>query len=175
MAVPLARRPARENDHVTDLRPSPIEPVVEDDAAADPGSKGEQDEVRAPPPCAERPLGERRRIRVVLHTDREAETFARVRGEIEVVELQVGRPQHASRAAIEIRRHAEADGTDRVREHGLHGLVERVHDVLLARPGAQSLVALVHGALAVEDPGADLRPADVDSDHKGGAHGRGLP
>ena len=49
VAVPLARRPARKDDHVTDLRPSAIEPVVEDDAAADPGSEREQYQVRSPP------------------------------------------------------------------------------------------------------------------------------
>ena len=33
----------------------------------------------------------------------------------------------------------------------------------------------MNGSLPIDDTGADLRPAHVDSDHEGRAHGRGLP
>ena len=158
-----------------ELGPPAIEPVVEHETAADSRAEREQDETGEPSSRPELRLRQCGGVRVVLQPDREAEVLANVPGEIEVVEREVRRAEDSSRPALEIRGNAKPDRPDGVAEHRVHGVVERLEHGLLGGSRTVLLVTQVDDSLPIDDSGADLRPAHVDSDHEGSAHGRGLP
>ena len=93
--------------------------------------------------------------------------LANVPGEIEVVEREVRRAEDSSRPALEIRGNAKPDRPDGVAEHRVHGVVERLEHGLLGGSRTVLLVTQVDDSLPIDDSGADLRPAHVDSDHEG--------
>ena len=175
VTAPLTRKAVCDENHVPDLGPPTVEPVVEDETAADSSAEREQDEAGEPSSRPELPLRQRGGIRVVLDPDRETEALARVPGEVEVVEREVRRAENPPRPALEVRGNAEPDRPDAVVEHRLHGVVERLQHGFLGGFRAVLLVMPVDDSLPIDETGADLRPAHVDSDHEGSAHGRGLP
>ncbi len=175
VTVPLAREPVRDEDHVPDLGPPPVDPVVEDDTAAHTGPESEQDEAREPSRRPELPLRQRRDVGVVLYADGEAEALTNMPGEVEVVEREVRRAENATGAPFEIRGNAEADRPDRVSENRVDGFVERLQKGFLGGFRTLLLVTMMDDSLPIDDTGADLRPANVNSDHEGSGHGRGLP
>jgi hypothetical protein len=175
VAAALARRTADQDDDVPELGPAAVEPVVQHDAAADPGPEREHDEVLEPLPGPELPFGERGGIRVVLDADRETEPRADMTPQVEVVERQVRRAQDPAGPPVEVRRNPEADAADAVVDQRLDCRVERLQHVLLGGAGAVHAIPGEHVSVAVDDAGEDLRPAHVDPDHERSAHGRGLP
>ena len=93
VAVPLARLAAGDHDDVAELGPAAVEPVVDDEAAADARPEREHDQVGRAPPRPETPLGERRGVAVVLDAGREAVALAGAVRKVHVVEREVDRPQ----------------------------------------------------------------------------------
>ena len=135
VTVPLARRPVRDDDHVPDLRPPAVEPVVEDDAAADARAEREQDEAGDASPRAELPFGERSGVPVVLDADREPEALAGVADEVEVVEGEVRRAENACRCPARGSRGRRSRSPPTV---VVENRVDRLVERLRARPPRRS-------------------------------------
>jgi hypothetical protein len=173
MAVPLARRPVRLDDHVPDLRPAAVRAAVEDDPAPDSRAQREQHDRREALPGSELPLGESGRVRVVLDPDRKPEPRPRVGGEVEVVQREIRRAQDATGGVVEVGGNAEADRPRLLVQQCLDRCVERLQDILLRGPGTLDEVPPEDVPLPVGDPREDLRAADVHSDDEGSAHDRG--
>jgi hypothetical protein len=159
---------------VPDLGPPSVGAAVEDDPAAHAGAEREEHHRRQPLPGAELPLRECGGIRVVLDRGRQPEPRPRVRAEVEVVERQVRRAQHTTRAAVEVRRDAEPECAHALVEERLHRLVDGLQHVLLRARGALDELPREDVALPVGEAGEDLGAADVHADDEGGAHDRGL-
>ena len=164
VAVPLAAWAIRLDDDVAQLGPASVQAPVEHDSAADTGPEREREHVGGSPPRTEPPLGERRRVAVVLEPDRQSKPLAQAGPEVEVGEREVVRAQRDPRRTVD--RHGDTD-PDRSRtvleqplDHGVElaeegvGPVGRCGD--LDRPPDR--------AVALERAAEDLRPADVHSD-----------
>jgi hypothetical protein len=79
-------------------------------------------------------------------------------------------------ALVDARGNAEAERGDPLAEEFLDGLIEPGQQRLLRFHRRRLLASPLHGSVAADDPGQDLRPADVDSDHAlRRRHGRRLP
>ena len=111
------------------------------------------------------PLGDRRRVRVVVDPDRKREALAHALAEVEVRERDVAPTTRPARALVDRRRDPEADRGDVVAQQLLDRLVERREELLLRAGGRRPLEPALDPAFAIDDAGRDLRPADVDTDH----------
>ena len=118
VAVPLARRPVGDDDDVPELGPAAVEAVVDHEPAADAGAEREHDEVGRAAPRPEPPLGERRRVAVVLDAGRQAEALPGAIGKWTSVQRQVDRAEGDAGAAVDVERHAVADRAPRRRRAG---------------------------------------------------------
>ena len=135
-----------------------------DDTAADTRPEREHHEIVDAAPRARAPLADRRRVRVVLQPDRQAEPLAHVVAERRVLERQV---HAANDDAALLRRSATAsqpDRPDRVVEQLRHRRLELGDDVLLRVLRCRALVTADDFAVASDDAGEDLRAAEVDAE-----------
>jgi hypothetical protein len=150
-------------------------PAVDDEARADAGGDHHVDGVAGVARGAQRDLGERAQVGVVVEVDREvAEAAAHLGGHREALPAGQDRGRADGAAVVVDRareRHADADHVG-VAEAGLGeqlvdelgGGVERVLGVVVDVLGPHRLGE--HGAREVGDGGVDAVVAEVDADHR---------
>ncbi len=175
--------PARVDEHVAELAGeaagAPVEPAVEDEPGADPRGDLEVDQVAGVAPGAERRLGQRAEVRVVVDHHRDVEPAAHLglRGHADPAR-QDRRPAHDALAGLDRpgQAHAGADHRGAVDA----GVGERLLDEL--RRGVQALLRVMVGVERLRPLGQDrrgevghrhaqVRVAEVDPD---GRAGRGV-
>ena len=172
--LPWHGGPSRHDDDVPELGPAAVEAPVEHEPAADAGAEREHRPGRRSPPRAEPPLGERRRVAVVLDAGRQPEPLA-----------QRGREKSTSwsgrlfaRSAIPVRavdRHRDADA-DRGRTVGEQTARRRRRAPARNVLGRRRWASGPRSSRPIEPsrptrPAQDLRPADVDPDDPVWRHG----
>ena len=149
-------------------------PAVEDHSSAAAGAEREHDDVggaaRGPRP----PLADACRIRVVVETDGQGVHVAHAVAQVDVGERRVHGGEDAARALVDGRRDAEADGDDRIVAQLRDDGVELGEQLVLGGRG-RALVAAHDLALARDDAGEDLRPAEVDADRMRDGHDERVP
>ena len=124
VTVPLAGLATGDHDDVAQLGPAAIEAIVDDEAPADAGAEREHDQIRRSSPRSEAPLGERRRVAVVLDAGGDRSAPARDRGS-EHGQREIDRPQGDARAPIDVERDPISDRGRTVREQILDDAVDR--------------------------------------------------
>ena len=93
VAVSLAGRPVGDHHDVPELCPAAVEPVVDDEAAADPRAERQHDQVGRTAAGTEPPLGESRRVPVVLDPCRQRVPRAGAIREVDVLNGKVDRAE----------------------------------------------------------------------------------
>ncbi len=171
VTVPLAGRAVELDDDVPQLRPAAVQPVVDDDAAADARAEREHHEVVRAASGAEPPLGERGGVAVVLHADGTAEARAELRPQVDVVEREVRRAEQEARSSLEVPGHTDTDRHGVGRVEALDDVVDRSEHVVLGRRRGGALDGCRDAPVARDDAGENLRSTEVDSDHPGSVHG----
>ncbi len=165
VAVSLAWLAAGENDHVPELRPTAIEPVVQNDATADAGTQRQHDHVGRVPPRSEPPFGERGRIPVVLDPGGQAVTAPGAPREVDVTQRKIHRPKCNAGAAIDVERHPVADRgrplAEEVEDDPVDGLE---HPLLTGRRG-RDLDRAPDRSVTRDEARQNLRPAEIDPDN----------
>lgn len=165
VAVPLARLSAGDHDHVPELGPAPVEMVVDDQSAADPGAEGEHDQIRGTSTCSEPPLGERRSIAVVLDAGGQPVERSGAVREVHLVQRKIDSPQCDTGTAIDVERDAVSDRRRPVPEQVLNDSVDRVQDLILGSIRRRDFDRTADRAVALDETGEDFRPAEVDPDN----------
>ena len=165
VAVPLAGLAARDDDDVTELGPAAVEMIVDDEPSADAGSEREHDQVGRTPPGTEPPLGEGRGVAVVLDAGGKRVALARAIREVNAVEREVDGAEGDAGPPIDVQRDAVSDRGRTVREQILDDAVDRPQHLGLVPVGRRDLDRAADRAVARDESGEDLRPAEVDSDN----------
>ena len=159
-----------DENHVAELGTgsvrAAVEVAVDDQAATDPGSEGEQNDVGGAAGGAVTVLGERGEVGVVVHRDRKADPLRDDVSERHVGERQVDGIDADAAAAIDRAGNPEPDrgdaGTGRDRRAQL--ALEQVEDLRLALAVRGGDVAMKQLHAASEDPDEHLRAPEVDAD-----------
>ena len=144
-----------------------VRAAVQDQAAADPGAEREHHDVPRPACGARPPLGDRRGVAVVVERDRQAVPLAHPVAQVDALERDVHGLERAARALVDPRRDPEAE---RLRHRALRGAAPRPSRRArrAARPARSASLGrsmrAPERAVARDDRGEDLRPADVDPD-----------
>ena len=140
-----------------------------------PGAERQHDHVLRAATRADRPLGDRGGIRIVVDRDGQAQVVLRALAQRHALDRDVDREHGGAFALVDRRRDADADRGDAVvpeavddrrepRQEGLGGLDRRVPPLRAE-----------HGPVTLDDAREDLRAADVDADGALGRHSRRLP
>ena len=166
MAVALTRRAVRDDDDVAELGPAAVEPPVEDEAAAD--ARAERS-MTGRSPRARRPSrhsASAAAFAVVLDPDRERRSARAARPAKSSVRAgRLTAPKRDARRAVDVQRDAEADrGRAPSSSRPSTTAVEPARNALLAGRRRRDLDRAPDRAVALDEPGEDLRPADVDAD-----------
>ena len=122
---------------------------VEDEPAADARAEGEHHHVARSASGADLPLGERRRVRVVVDPDREREALPHPVAEVEIGERNVHGRDRPARALVDRRGEPEADRDHTVSAQLLDHFVQAGEQILLGPGGSGPL-----------QPGRRSRPRD---------------
>jgi len=109
VACPLARLTTRDDDRVTQLGPTAVEVIVDDQAAADARAEREHDQVGYSPPRSEAPLGEGCGVAVVLDTGGKRVALARPVREVDAVERKVHGPESDAGSPVDVQRNPVSD------------------------------------------------------------------
>ena len=129
-----------------------------------PGAEREHDEIVRSAAGAEAPLGQGRRVRVVLDADGDAEPLAEDLAERDSGQRDVDRVERATRP----RSSTEGMPSPRAAMLGLAQLLDRLGDrldeLVLGLGGRRHLARLTDRPVAFQHPGEDLRAAEVDAD-----------
>ena len=163
-ARPLAGQPVDLDDDVTELGPAAKESTVDDRPSPATRAQREHHHRLNLTRRTEVELGVGGGVRVVLDPHGKTETIEHPRPELEVVERDVDRPQHAPRSLVDRRREAEPEGGDVVVQELLDRLVDRCEELLLRPEGRLMLPAPLDTTVAVDDSGQDLRSPEVEAD-----------
>ena len=174
MHAPWHGRPAVDDHDVAELRAHAV-PAAEgraagDDPAADAGPEREHHEVVLASPGAGPPLADRGRVRVVVEPDRKPEPLVHPVAQRRVLERQVDAADDDAVLLVDRRRRAEADRRHRLVEQLGDGGLELGEDVLLRVLRGRPLVPADDAPVARDDPGEDLRAAEVHSDRMARLH-----
>ena len=128
-----------------------------------------------PARLAQPPLGEHRRVAVVVDGDRQAEALGEHVAHRHAVQRQVVGVERDAGRRIDEARDAEAHREDR-RGRRLDRLLHRLDELVDERAGVvrarQTIGAVMHLELRVDRPGEQLRPSQVDADDAAGGHDR---
>ena len=165
VAASLTGSPTGDDHDVPELGPTPVEAIVDDEAAADAGSESEHDQVCRLPPRPEPPFGERRGIAVVLDAGRQGVALASAIGEVDRVQREVRRSQGDAGATIDVEGHAVPDRSRAIDEQVLDNAVDRGQHLLLRSVRGRDLDRAPDRAVARDEAGKNLRSAEVDSDN----------
>ena len=178
-APPLARPPVVDDDDVSELDAAAgragERPSVRDHPAAEPCSEREHDDVVDPAGRAHSPLGDRGCVRVVVDPDRQPEPLDHVVAQRKVVERKVDHVVRPASHEVERSGHAHPDRGHVVAEHFGDGRLELGDERLLGLERRDPLVPAQDFAIPCDDPGEDLRPAEVDADRVRIAHRERVP
>ena len=160
----LARLPVLDDHHVAELGPAAKELAAEDDAAADARAEREQHEVARAAAGAEPELGERRAARVVLDpTGRPSRCCS------SVAERHVASGMLTAPSAMPVR-WSIRDGMPKPTASIPSCGSSRTASTSASRSAACEVVGVGRSTVSstlpvgVDDPGQDLRPAEVDAD-----------
>ena len=163
------RMPSGHHAHVPDLgahaEGAAVERAVEDDAAADAGADGDQQEVVDVVAGAELELAPGRGVRVVLDDDGQAERRLEVGLQVEVAPGQVGGEQHDGAGLVDVAGRAHADRLDRGGGSRSSVTSFSIAASMACDVGGRRLdpELLEDGAVLVDDAAGDLGAADVDA------------
>jgi LCP family protein required for cell wall assembly len=149
---------------VAELRPPAVETAVEDEPSPHARAEHQRDQRAGAPPRAEPPLGQRRGVAVVLDAHGKAEGVRRPLEDGDVVEREVGGAVGEPGVRVEVAGQSQPDARGVAVAKLLHGICDRLEERLLGRGRADPLDLAVATAFPVDEPGEDLRPADVDCD-----------
>ena len=172
MTAPAARalaRPAVVDDHdVAELDALAVgaaeRTAARDHAAAEAGAEREHHEVVVPAPDTGTPLADRRGVRVVVETDRQAEPLRHVIDEARSRRAAGSRTRRRRRRAGRSATARRTDRADLVRQQLGNGGLELADDRCLRILRRRAFVPADDLPLARDDAGEDFRAADVDPD-----------
>ena len=178
-AASRARRAVGVDDDVAELGRRPAgavhEPPVDDEAAADAGAERQHDRVARPARLAPAPLGEHRRVAVVVDRDGQAEPLGQHVAHGDAVQREVVGVERHARLRIDQAGDAEPD-REHLRGRRLDRLLHRLDELVDQRAGVvrarQAIGAVMHLELRVDRPGEQLRPSQIDADDAAGGHDR---
>lgn len=165
VTVALAGRPSLDHDGVPELGPTAVEPIVDHDAATDPRTEREHDQVARAPPGAESPLGKSCRIAVVLDSGRQPVTLARAGRKVNVVNRQVDCTEGDTAPPVDIERDAVPDRSRSFLEQVVDEAVDGAEDLLGRSVWRRDLDRASDRPVARDQTRENLRSAEVDSDN----------
>ena len=127
------------------------------------------------PPCAGTPFADRGCVRIVVETDRAAETVCHVVTKREIAQRQIHALDDDARDLVDRRRRPEAEGSDVVVEQHRDGRLELADHRFLRIVRRDAFVAPDDRAVPSDHPGEDLRPAEVHPDRMTAVHPQWVP
>ncbi len=160
--------PVEVDGHVAELAGAPCETAVklsvQDQPTADAGAERQHQHVVAPAPRPEHVLGHGSGVRVVLDRHRQPDPFGDPVAQVDPFERDVHRGLRTARALVDQRRESQSDADHVVAHELLDGDLDLgQHRVLVRGVGGPDL-PFDDYALTVDQPGEELRPAEVHPD-----------
>ena len=178
-ASPLTRPAVVDDDDVAELDTGAVRAAerapLRDHAASEAGAEREHDEIVDATAGADPPLGDRRRVRIVVQPDRQLEPARHVIAQRVVVKREIHHVVRPAGHEVERAGYAEADCPHVVAQHLGDRRLELGHERFLGVERCHPLVPPEHLAFARDDSREDLRPAEVDADRVRGAHRERVP
>jgi hypothetical protein len=160
---------------MTELAAVAQELLVDDDPAPDTGPEREHHERPRLSSGSHVELGERGGVAVVLELDRPQEPLLHHVPQRHLRQGNVHRAVHVPPSRVDSRRQAESDRAYRLVQELLDRGLELLDQRILRVPRRLAFTPVLDVSPLVDDPGQDLRAADIDADNAFGVRHAWLP